>query len=166
MAATKGGLKVRVSVRGFKKVIAKINALRKSSPEAVNAALFQEAVLIFADSQRLVPIDFGFLRNSGLVAPAGTLLKFRVVIGYGMEYAEAVHERKDVRHNGETTSHYLEKPYRKRISGILGRVAKRAGRFVEAGAKPKRPTSIGKGEVASKTTRDAARSKRAKNKKR
>ena len=81
---------------------------------AGDAALYQAALKIFAESQREVPVEFGTLRASGLVSePEHRGLETVVQISYGgaaSEYAYFVHERLDLTHAPPTKAKYLEDP--------------------------------------------------------
>lgn len=90
-------------------------------PEAFAAAVYQEAALIFAESQRRVPVDTGTLRRSGGLSPpiqnaAGDV---KVEIFYGTEYAYRVHE------DHKSRSQYLKAPFMEAMSGLAKRIAVR-----------------------------------------
>lgn len=104
-----------MGVQGFEALDAKLAQLGERGPVAVEGGLFEAGSLILGDSQELVPVDTGTLRNSGFVvtptldnllpgaepAPEARSLATRVgevvrcVVGYGglaVRYALAVHE--------------------------------------------------------------------------
>ena len=67
-------------------------------PRAMMAAMYEEASDIFSESQKMVPVDTGRLRSSGLVmtsikGAALAMQSFKIVVSYGTKYALAVHER-------------------------------------------------------------------------
>lgn len=113
--------------KGTADVRRRITVLAKRFPRALGAALYQEALLIFNASQRIVPVDTGRLRSSGSVPPPefrGTAI-FQEV-GYGTRYAFPVHENnRNVTFHGEGQDEYLRKPFELALPGMLRRVAKR-----------------------------------------
>lgn len=105
---------------------------------SVGEAVYEEALVIFGQSQRLCPIDTGALRGSGMVHeperdPAGV----SVLISYGntsVWYARMQHENDSFHHDPPTTAHFLEKPalargphirrnINERLERILGELA-------------------------------------------
>ncbi len=100
----------------------------KRWPAAFNAAIYEEASAIFAESQRRVPVDTGRLRASGGVSPPEEGgLNAVVSIYYGTDYALAVHERHG------TKSGYLLDPFMERFTGMADRVAKRTEEIEASG---------------------------------
>lgn len=68
------------------------------------------AKLILDESQRLVPVEFGPLKASGVVQVEGTGLNATVVVQYGGEtapYAWIVHQNPLAFHAPPTQSHYV-----------------------------------------------------------
>lgn len=103
---------------------------------AVAQALYEEAQLIFAESQRLVPVDTGSLRSSGNVTlpqpSAGGGVE--VTIGYGgaaAPYAAFVHENLNARHNGAQQAKYLEVPVARAVPDMQQRISDRVERLMK-----------------------------------
>ena len=104
-----------------------LEAFLAQIPDAVIAALYQEAEAIMTDSEEnYVPVEFGVLRDSGTVMePEHTGTEISVSMGYGgasAAYALAVHETpsdhdpRSWRIAGEVHfrtggSKYLERPF-------------------------------------------------------
>ncbi len=109
----KYGTKGATSARDLK---GELEAMGVRYPQALGAALYEEASIVFAESQIECPVDTGRLRNSGGVSPPPN-----VTIFYGTDYALAVHER-DVPHR-TGKSKYLEDPFRRSLPGLLDRLA-------------------------------------------
>lgn len=97
-------------------------------------ALMQEAQLMFAASQRRVPVKDGTLRRSGTILPpitSGNLIT--IEMGYGgaaSAYALVQHERQDFRHKEGQTWKYLEGPVRERIPQLASRLEQRINRLM------------------------------------
>ncbi len=102
-----------------------IERIENVTPEAIRFGLQP----IFDESQRLVPVDKGVLRDSGYVEVRTFARSGRISaeIGYGKFgkpfYAGFVHERTDVRHAPPTQAKYLEAPVNKLIGDFTRRVA-------------------------------------------
>ncbi len=100
-----------------------LDDFRVRYPEALGAALYEEASLIFVESQEEVPVDTGRLLNSGGVSPPIGKTNPRVEIFYGTDYALPVHERDTPHVIGK--SKFLEDPFRRAVPGMLDRLAER-----------------------------------------
>ena len=143
---------VRVDVMGEAELLRNLVMWQKRYPRATSAAVFNEALRIFAESQREVPVDTGNLRASGFIVPTSTRgLKFGVVIGYNTHYALAVHERTEVRHTVGKAK-YLEDPWRKAQGGMLQRILVDAMKFAKGGRVPQ-PKATGGGEPPGRGSR-------------
>lgn len=106
-----------------------LRAAQLDAPKAVAQAIWEEANLIFAKSQILVPVDTGALRGSGGVsAPQGTGKLTYVDIFYGgpaASYALYVHEIIGNYHNPPTQAKYLEQPFMESLAQIQNNIARR-----------------------------------------
>lgn len=115
--------------------LAKILALAgaKAVP-ALKQALTEEAQIVFRDSQRLVPVDTGTLRRSGIIIPVrerGNLIE--VAMGYGgaaSSYALRQHENLQYRHKKGQQAKYLETPLFSRADKLLGNIKRRMERIL------------------------------------
>lgn len=88
---------ISLQIEGGEKLKAALGDVRiRWVPEALAAALFQEAEAVMAESKREVPVDMGTLRNSGFVdEPTIMHGEVEVTMGYGgsaSAYALWVHE--------------------------------------------------------------------------
>lgn len=108
------------------------NALRQAhakSPLAIAQAIWEEANIIFAKSQVLVPVDTGVLRGSGGVsAPQQNAQGYFVDVFYGgpaAPYALFVHEILGNYHNPPTQAKYLEQPFMESLSGLQNNISRR-----------------------------------------
>jgi hypothetical protein len=106
-----------------------LRVAKQQSPLAVAQAIWEEANLIFARSQTLVPVDTGVLRGSGGVsAPQRGIDGYFVDIYYGgpaAPYALYVHEIIGNYHNPPTQAKYLEEPLVQAIPEIQKNIAGR-----------------------------------------
>lgn len=101
------------------------------------AALHEEASVIFARSQTIVPVRTGVLKSSGMVSePKETGGKHYVDIGYGgpaAKYALWVHEKRTFA-SGEPYERgkYLQRPVEERAPYIAQNVAKRIEHMIRS----------------------------------
>ena len=124
-----------ISIKGTKEAKAALRALTKEFPEQTAAALYIEGQSVLAKSQRLVPVEFGRLRATGIVAPPENRKgKPFVTVGYGTEYAIYVHEKK-AKHKPPTQWKYLTTALDDVAKGYIERLAKRIKELVASGRK-------------------------------
>ena len=116
---------------------AMLEAAREKSPLAVAQAIYEEANLIFARSQVLVPVDTGVLRGSGGVsAPQKGTTGYFVDIFYGgpaASYALYVHEIIGNYHKPPTQAKYLEQPLMEALPQIQNNLSRRIMHIVRNG---------------------------------
>jgi len=153
----------------LRKALAK---LAESYPRATAAALYQEGFAIDALAVARTPVDTGRLRATHYVAPPQRDFGGPVVeVGFGTDYAAAVHNVLDVDHLiGQTL--FLESAFKERVSGweprMAARIRENAARGIGAEAipamAPTRPKDPGKRWQAKKQI--ARRKRAAKEKKR
>ena len=114
-----------------------LEAAREKSPLAVAQAIWEEANLIFAKSQVLVPVDTGVLRGSGGVsAPQKGTTGYFVDIFYGgpaADYALYVHEIIGNYHKPPTQAKYLEQPFMEALPQIQNNISTRIMHIVRNG---------------------------------
>jgi hypothetical protein len=86
-------------------------------------SLYEEANVIFNESQKLVPVDTGALKTSGFVhAPRRENNRVFVRVTYGgsaAHYALYVHENLYARHTAPTQAKYLETPLYRQLPVIV-----------------------------------------------
>jgi hypothetical protein len=86
-------------------------------------SLYEEANVIFNESQKLVPVDTGALKTSGFVhAPRRENNRVFVRVTYGgsaAHYALYVHENLYARHTAPTQAKYLETPLYRQLPLII-----------------------------------------------
>lgn len=125
------------TLEGDLELKAVLSVAKEKSPLAVAQAIYEEANLIFARSQILVPVDTGVLRGSGGVSaiqrgPTG----FFVDIFYGgpaADYAFYVHEIQGNYHEPPTQAKYLEQPLMEALPNIQNNLARRIIHIIMSG---------------------------------
>jgi len=119
----------RFDLFGDKELVNALEAGKDDTPQAIAQAIWEEANVIFAKSQILVPVDTGVLRGSGGVsAPQMGNQGYFVDIFYGgpaAPYALYVHEIIGNYHKPPTQAKYLEEPFVQAIPEIQKNIAGR-----------------------------------------
>ena len=127
----------RLDLFGDKELVNALEAGKDDTPQAIAQAIWEEANMIFAKSQILVPVDTGVLRGSGGVsAPQLGSQGYFVDIFYGgpaAPYALYVHEIIGNYHNPPTQSKYLEQPLMEAMDGLQSRLKGRIVGIIEKG---------------------------------
>ena len=102
------------------------NALKRipsHMPNILEKSIYEEANVIFNESQKLVPVDTGALSASGFVhAPRRENNRVFVRVTYGgsaAHYALYVHENLYARHTAPTQAKYLETPLYRQLPVII-----------------------------------------------
>lgn len=121
-------------VTGLAELQQRLQALVVEVTPLMAIAVQQEGDAILEESQPLVPIDTGALRESGTVSDAAIMgAVASVQISYGgpgegfertpSTYAIRVHEDVTMRHPRGGQSHYLSQPFFAATHGMLERLA-------------------------------------------
>lgn len=123
------------AVKGFSQMMSSLEKMRDDIPKALDKAIFKEAHAIFRKSQRLVPVENGFLKGSGVVEGP---VNHEMLIGYGgpaASYALFVHEggEKKWSEPGKIAK-FLETPVMEAIPGFEERIAKECEKQAEGDA--------------------------------
>jgi hypothetical protein len=103
----------QVQLSGLDKLVQQVD--RGIRPQqALARAVYAEATTVLNESKKIVPVDDGYLKNSGKVeAPNISPKETSVEVTYGgaaAPYALYVHEDPDARHAPGKTYKYLEIP--------------------------------------------------------
>ena len=127
----------RLDLTGDKELINALQNSERQTPNAIAQAIYEEANVIFAKSQVLVPVDTGVLRGSGGVsAPQMGAQGYFVDIFYGgpaAPYALVVHEIIGNYHNPPTQAKYLEQPVMEAMSTIQQNIKGRIIDIIQKG---------------------------------
>jgi hypothetical protein len=112
-------------VLGAAEMKSKLLAIARKTPTAIERAVYEFASVEMAESKKLVPVDTGTLRDSGMVdQPVRTATGVTVTLGYGgaaEEYALIVHEDLEAFHKTGQAK-YLEQPLKESAPHFLSRV--------------------------------------------
>ena len=124
---------IDIAVTSPEQLAEQLRAFARDFPTAVETSSWEEMRLVMNESQKLCPVEDGFLRGSGYVTDPvimadGTIL---ISVGYSSEYAVYVHEIVTNYHKPPTMAKFLELPliYRKDriLRNIIARVNAKLG---------------------------------------
>ena len=111
-----------------------IARIPQEMPHVLEKAIYEEALVIFKESQRIVPIDTGALYSSGTVhlpKKEGNRTFARVTYGgSAASYALYVHENLYARHDAPTQAKYLETPLYRQIPVLIKNLATRINHMI------------------------------------
>ena len=125
---------IDIAVTSPEQLAEQLRAFARDFPTAVETSSWEEMRLVMNESQKLCPVEDGFLRGSGYVTDPvimadGTIL---ISVGYSSEYAVYVHEIVTNYHKPPTMAKFLELPliYRRDriLRNIIARVNAKLGR--------------------------------------
>ena len=94
-------------ITGVKELVSKLTQMREESdPKKLGEGLSQAGLWLLAASQKIVPVQHGFLKASGRTRKEGGGLDVQVIVSYGTDYAVWVHENKDAWHGDDFNKLY------------------------------------------------------------
>lgn len=122
-----------VEIKGAEEIREKLRKLAVGHKEATRAALHQEGLALMAEAVKRTPVDTGRLRASAYAEPSPES-DSRLVekVGFGAEYALAVHERTEAHHEVGQAK-FLTSALDERQSGFSERMAERVKKNLEGG---------------------------------
>ena len=91
--------------------------------EGLERGLMEAGIYLQGESQRIVPVRYGNLKNSARTykTKIGNLVV--VHVAYGMEYAIFVHEDLEARHKPGKAAKFLETPFREKRRELIRIIA-------------------------------------------
>lgn len=98
-----------IEINGFKEIYKNLGLLEDEIQKAALKGVRKLANNILAESQKLVPVDSGTLKESGVVS---TNNKSNIVtVSYNTPYARKQHEDNTLNHPKGGQAKYLERPF-------------------------------------------------------
>ena len=111
---------VMLKLEGVPEMIRKIRQEGKILSKNFEGNVKKAGLFLQRESQKIVPVDLGNLKNSAFTRRiAGSGWKVIVIVGYTASYAVFVHEDLQARHRPGKVAKYLEKPLREKRMRIL-----------------------------------------------
>ena len=122
MAKAKSG----ISIENLRGVTATIRKLREEKPLQLGRNLKKAGLFLQRESQKIVPVDTGALKNSASTRAHGVGKDTVVTVGYAQIYAIFVHEVQATHKAGKTWK-FLEIPMREKRKEIMKIIAGKRG---------------------------------------
>lgn len=110
-----------VKVNGVNAILRALDKSDAKVAAATARGLKKAGLVLQRESQKIVPIDTGALKNSAFTRATGAGFDTEVIVGYTQEYAIYVHEDLNARHAPGKEAKFLEGPAR-RLQTRLARV--------------------------------------------
>ncbi len=108
-----GNVKKLLGEKVFEKVA-------KKQAKRMEVGLKKAGLFIQRESQKIVPVEFGLLKNSARTTAEGKGFDTEVNVSYETSYAIFVHENLDAKHKGGKVAKFLENTVRLREKEIAG----------------------------------------------
>jgi hypothetical protein len=113
-----------MSVNGAKAIEAALTRHKLKSVKGLRAGLFRAGLFLQRESQKLVPVDTGILRQSANTRAEGSGFDVAVVVSYGTDYALYVHENLEAQHVPGKSAKFLETPFREKQKKMVAIIMK------------------------------------------
>ena len=123
---------IGVKVIGVKDILKNLRVSRKKAGKGVEVGLKAAGKHLMRESQRIVPVQHGILKESAYTRARGSRMYTEVFVGYTAEYALYVHENLAAAHGAE-----YNKKYGSEEGGDL-RGANQQAKFLEMPARVER----------------------------
>ena len=131
------------NITGLNKVLANMKKSEQLIGKRLRRGLIVAGLFLKRESQKIVPVDEGNLKNSAFVRPAGFGFHSSVIVGYTAEYAVYVHEDLEAAHGAAYNQKHavaIEKKYGKGKGGkpFKARGENQQAKFLEKPARENR----------------------------
>jgi hypothetical protein len=107
-----------MTVQGIKEIKRAFAARKRRHAKGLRKGLYRAGLFLQRESQKIVPIELGVLRNSANTRMEGTGHNSAAVVSYGTNYAVYVHEDLEARHKPGKQAKFLEQPLREKRDRI------------------------------------------------
>jgi len=107
-----------VRITGINAVLAKIKAETTKTNSKFEQGLYLAGLHLQRESQKIVPVDKGILKNSAFTRKSNSTTP-DVIVGYTANYAVFVHENLDATHKPGKQAKFLEEPLRREQGKIV-----------------------------------------------
>jgi len=111
------------SITGVDDVIRRMKKSKIFIGKEVEAGLKRAGLFLQRESQKVVPVEFGILKNSAGTRSEGSGLSTVVTVFYTASYAVYVHERTELRHAQGKQAKFLEGPAREKRDELLKKIS-------------------------------------------
>ena len=113
-----------MSINGIIGLNSKLRRHQYATERGLRKGLLKAGLALQRESQKIVPIDTGVLRNSASTRLEDWGFQSKAIVGYETDYAIYVHEDLEARHKPGKQAKYLEQPLREHSDRLIGIVIK------------------------------------------
>lgn len=110
-----------IKIDGFQEIYKNLGLIEEEITAAAFKGIKKLAEVILGESQKLVPVDTGTLKNSGTTR--SNKLEKSVTISYNTPYARKQHEDNTLNHPRGGQAKYLERPFNEKVGEAEGYIA-------------------------------------------
>jgi hypothetical protein len=103
-----------MSVQGLSEIRKAFADYKEVPAKKLRKGLIRAGLFLQRESQKIVPVEFGVLKNSANTRAEESGLDTEVVVSYGTDYAIYVHENLEAGHKSGKQAKYLEQPLREK----------------------------------------------------
>lgn len=101
-------------ILGAKELQRAFKSAGKRNAEGLEIGLKRAGLFLQRESQKIVPVEYGVLRNTAFTRAEGSGFDTVVRVGYEAIYAIFVHENLEAQHKPGKQAKFLEKPLREK----------------------------------------------------
>jgi hypothetical protein len=112
-----------IKVIGVEEIQRKLREANVTLGSEIQRGLTKAGLFLQRESQKVVPVEFGILKNSAGTRVIGSGWYTDVVVFYAASYAVYVHERTELKHKKGKMAKFLETPARENKEKILKIIA-------------------------------------------
>jgi len=133
-----------LELKGLPQVLSKLKGATTDIKNDAGRGLKKGGLFLQRESQKIVPVQLGNLKNSAFTRSQGSGLRTDVTVGYTAEYAAYVHEDLDKAHGKEFNVKHADeianasKKARTAAGGLFNRGEEQQAKFLETPARTKR----------------------------
>ena len=117
-----------IEIDGFQEIYKKLGLLEEEIAAAAFKGIKKLGEVILGESQKLVPVDTGVLKDSGTVQ--SNKREQSVTISYNTPYARKQHEDNTLNHPRGGQAKYLERPFNEKVGEAEGYIANELQRIL------------------------------------
>lgn len=110
-----------IKIDGFQEIYKNLGLIEEEITAAAFKGIKKLGEVILGESQKLVPVDTGTLKNSGTTR--SNKLEKSVTISYNTPYARKQHEDNTLNHPRGGQAKYLERPFNEKVGEAEGYIA-------------------------------------------
>lgn len=112
-------IRMSFTVSSMRQVKKAVEQLGKKYEKKLAKALYIAGLFIQAESQKIVPVDTGFLRASAFTRIKKDNFGYVCEVGYRAHYAIYVHENLNAKHASGSSAKFLEIPFNEKADKVI-----------------------------------------------